>query len=156
MRIPKDDRERQALSDVTEFGLHVVHVSAAGSLGPCFTYSVGLFKSYGHAEIIIIGLRQELAHAVLNNLAFDIKDGKIFKPNEFYPDILEGFLCYFGDVSQGHYREYVGWNLWFYEGFEFPLVQCVYPTTKGKFPWDKDFPAELYSDCLLLTEPPTT
>lgn len=155
MQIPKDDSERKALNDVREHGLHIIHVMGDENMGPCFSYSVGLFKNYAHAEIIVIGLRQELAQTLLNNMAWDIKNGKIFTTSQFHADVLDDFLCYFGDVPQTYYEEYVGWDLWFYEGFDFPLIQCIYPTVKGKFPWENDFPEDVKWNCLILTEPPT-
>lgn len=154
MRIPKDASEEKALNDVKEHGLHIVHVMEHEDERPCFSYSIGLFENYSHAEIIIIGLRQELAHTLLNNIACEIANGKVYKPNKFYSDVLDDFLCYFGDVSSSYFREYVGWNLWFYDGFDFPLIQCVYPTVSGKFTWESDFPEDARWFCQMLTEPP--
>ncbi|HLA94529.1 MAG TPA: DUF4262 domain-containing protein, partial [Pyrinomonadaceae bacterium] len=116
--------------------------------------SVGLFENYAHPEIIIIGLKPELAHLLLNNMAFDIKEGKTFASGEFHEGVLDDFLCYFGDVPKSKYREFVGWATWFYQGDEFPLLQCVYPTVSGKFPWAPDFPEDARWFCQLLTQAP--
>ena len=152
-RVAKDESEQKVLDDIREFGQHVLAV-AEDDEGPGFIYSIGLFENYAHPEIIIIGLRQELAHLLINNIAFDIKEGKIFSPGEFHEGVLDDFLCYFAAVHPEHYRDFVGWARWYYGGDDFPLVQCIYPTTNGVFPWEKDFPENSKWSCQMLASPP--
>ncbi len=153
MRVAKDEAERKALDNIKKYGLHNVHVFG-DEKNPPFSYSVGLFENYLHPEIVIIGLKYELAQVLLNNMAHDIKNGKNFTAGEFHEDVLDNFLCYFGEVPKSEYKEYVGWARWFYEGDDFPLVQCVYPTVKGKFAWEKDFPEDVRFFCRMLIDPP--
>ena len=153
MREAKDETEQKAIDDIREHGLHVVAV-AEDDEGPGFAYSIGLFENYAHPEIIIMGLKVDLAHLLLSNMAFDIKAGMSFTAGEFHEGILDDFLCYFGEVPREHFREFVGWARWFYQGDNFSLVQCVYPTVKGIFPWEKDFPEETRWHCPMLTDPP--
>ncbi len=149
----EDKFEQKALDDIREYGLHIIGV-AEDDQGPGFVYSLGLFENYVHPEIIIIGLKQDLAQRLLNNMAYDIKHGKTFESGEFHEDVLDDFLCYFGQVPRSKYKDYVGWSRWYYEGDDFPLVQCVYPTVAGKFPWQKDFPEDARWHCQMLTDPP--
>ena len=153
MRIATDEAERKALSDIKNHGLHIMQV-CAGEESPHFSYSIGLHESYLHPEIIIIGLKQELAQLLLNNMAYDIKNGKNFTSGEFHNNVLDDFLCYFDDVPRSKYKDYVGWAIWFYEGYDFPLIQCVYPTVAGKYVWEKDFPEDARFYCQLLVNPP--
>lgn len=153
MRKAKDESEQKAIDDISKHGLHVIAV-AEDDNGPGFAYSIGLFENYAHPEIIIIGQKTDLAHLLLNNLAFDIKEGKTFTAGEFHEGVLDDFLCYFGEVLREHFREFVGWARWYYEGDNFPLVQCVYPTVQGIFPWQKDFPEETRWNCPLLIATP--
>lgn len=148
-----DKAEQKALDDIRKYGIHVISVSE-DDVGPGFLYSVGLFESYAHPEIIIVGLKQSLSHTLLNNMAHDIRNGRSFAGGEFHEDVLDEFLCYFGEVPRTYYPEYVGWANWFYEGDDFPLLQCVYPTVSGKFPWEADFPEDARWNCQLLTTPP--
>ena len=152
-RVASDESEQKALDDIREFGHHLIAVGEKDE-GPGFVYSIGLFENYAHPEIIIIGLRQKFAHILINNIAFDIKEGKTFTSGEFHEGVLDDFLCYFGEVAADQYREYVGWARWFYGGDGFPLVQCVYPTTNGVFPWESEFPEDLRWSCQMLASPP--
>ena len=153
VKIAKDEKEQKAIEDIRNHGLHIIHVHD-DSQGRGFTYSIGLFENYGHPEVIIFGLRIELTGVMLNNMAYDIKEGKTFTAGNFHEGVLDDFLCYFGEVPRKHYRDYVGWARWFYEGDNFPLLQCVYPTVAGKFPWEKDFPEDARWFCQMLTDPP--
>jgi len=87
-------------------------------------------------------------------MAYDIKQGKVFKAGKFDDGVLDGFLCYFGKVRKEKYRNYVGWDLWFYGNDEFPLLQCIYPSVRGIFPWDHDFPEDTRWYYPMLTSPP--
>jgi Domain of unknown function (DUF4262) len=87
-------------------------------------------------------------------MAFDIKNGKNFSVCEFHDDILDDYLCYFGEVPKTEYKGHVGWAIWFYDGSEFPLIQCVYPTVGGKFAWEKDFPDDAHFYCRSLIKSP--
>lgn len=141
MRKAQDRLEEKVISDISTYGVHIVHVLEEGEY-PGFSFTVGLFESCLHPEIIIIGLEREVSHVLLNNLAHDIKRGKSYSAGDYHEGVLDDFLCYFGEVPKSHYKEYMGWALWFYEGDEFPLVQCIPPTVEGKFPWDRDFPSD--------------
>lgn len=148
-----DAAEQKALDDIREYGLHIMSVFEDED-GPGFAYSIGLQENYAHPEIIIIGLKIDLAHNLLNNMAFDIGEGKTFTASAFHEGILDDFLCYFGEVHQKHFKNYVGWNRWFYEGDNFRLLQCVYPTVHGIYPWEPDFPEDTKWLCPMLVDPP--
>lgn len=134
--------DKKLLDDVEKYGLHLIHV-LADETASRFSYSIGLFKSYHHAEIIIIGLKQELSHILINNMAEKIKNGKVFYPLNYYPDILDDFLCYFIEVDHTNYDEYVGQAQRYYREDNFPLLQCIYPTVKGIYPWAKEWPENI-------------
>ena len=153
MREAKDEAEQKALDDIRKHGLHLIHVHD-DSQGPGFTYSIGLFENYAHPEIILFGLKAELASVLINNIAFDIKEEKTFTAGEFHEGVLDDFLCYFGEVPGEHFRDYVGWARWFYQGDNFRLLQCVYPTVHGIFPWENDFPEDTRWHCPMLIDLP--
>jgi Domain of unknown function (DUF4262) len=134
--------DEKLANDIEKYGLQVLHVFA-DETGPGFSYSIGLFETYNHPEILIIGLKQELLHRLINNMAEDIKNGKTYIPLNFYPDILDGFLCYIVKVDADYYDAYVGQAQRYYQEVDFPLIQCIYPTVKGIYPWEKDWPEEI-------------
>jgi hypothetical protein len=138
----KKDLDKELQRNIELYGLQVQHV-LEDDIGPGFSYSVGLFKSYGHAEIIMIGLKQQLAHTLINNMAHDIKGGKVFSPFTFEADILDNFNCYIVEVNKLNYNTYVGQAQNYYEGDNFQLLQCIYPTVKGIYPWEDEWPESI-------------
>jgi len=133
---------KEVQDNIDKFGLNVRHVLAENDLPP-FSYSIGLVKSYCHPEIIIVGLKQQLAHLLINNMATDIKKGKVFVPFKYEPNILDDFNCYFIEVEKSNYDQYVGGAQQYYKGDEFPLLQCIYPTIKGIYPWEEKWPESI-------------
>ena len=134
--------DKQVLQNIEEYGWHVVKIMEDDE-GPGFCFSIGLFKTFNHPEILIVGLKLDLAHILINNIGESIRNGKRYDTTAPHDDILDGFNCYMVDVEVRHYREYLGYATWYYEGSNFPTLQCVYPTVKGIFPWQDEWPNEL-------------
>jgi len=131
--------DQKLLDDVEKYGLHILHI-LGDEEHPPFSYSIGLFKTFNHPEIIIIGLKQQLSHIIINNIAEDIKNGIAYEPFSWSEDILDNYKCLFIPVDKSNYREYVGYDRWYYNGDDFSLLQCIYPTTKGIYPWEETWP----------------
>lgn len=134
--------DQKLLSDIEEYGWHVIKVMGDEE-GPGFGYSIGLYKTFDHPEIIIIGLKLDLIHSIINGIGEDIRIGKIFNPGHYYNGVIEGFACHFTSVEKKYYDEYVGYAKWYYKGTDFPLTQCIYPTVKNVYPWQKEWPKEI-------------
>lgn len=134
--------DSEYLSNIEEFGLQVIHV-LEDETGPSFSYSIGLFHNYQHPEIILVGLRQELAHSILYNFGSDIKEGNIYKEGKYYSDILDGYECLLVKVDQKFYDAYLGQAIDFYSSNDFPVIQCIYPTLKGAYPWEEKWPEDI-------------
>jgi len=137
-----DEGDKRVLSDIEQYGAHIVHVLAEGD-APGFGFSIGLFHNFKHPEIVVIGLQQELIHSIINDVLEEIKKGKRYEAYTYSPDILEGFECYFTPVELQHYKAYLGYAHWFYKGDDFPVLQCIYPTVKGIYPWQDAWPQKL-------------
>jgi hypothetical protein len=131
--------KKKTIKDIEEFGWHVINV-LEDDKGPGFGYSIGLFKTFGHPEILIVGLKRDLMHSIINNIGESIRKGTIFTPQTFHSNLIVGFDCYFTEVKPEFYEQYVGQALWYYENSNFPLIQCIYPTVKGIYPWQEAWP----------------
>lgn len=132
-----DDRDKKALSDIEEYGCHVLKV-AEGEGEPSFTYSIGINKKQNKPDLVIMGLKTELAHSMANNYKNRLLSGEVFESGKFYPDFLENFDVCFVQVAKKHYKEYFGWGLWLHDGSDFEMLQMVWPTTDGIWPWSED------------------
>lgn len=130
-----DASERKALDDIERYGCHVIHVMAEADLPP-FSYSVGIWKSAGVPELIVVGLKQPLAHFIVNEYNRRIRDGERFAPGKVADGFVEGFPCIFQTVDRTCYGNYLGWDLWFHGDDRFDALQLIYPTTAGIWPWE--------------------
>lgn len=137
-----DECERKALADIEAYGCHVINVFEEDEMPP-FTYSVGIGKSCGAPEIIVIGLKRELAHSIVNDYNRRAKSGERFVDGQMTSGFLVGFDCLFREVEQKNYHEYMGWNIWLYSGLSFKVLQLIYPSTSGIWPWDTEASAWL-------------
>jgi len=130
-----DAGEKKALADIEEYGCHVIHV-LEDEEGPPFSYSVGVQKTSGAPEVIVFGLRQHIAHFLVNEYNRRIRDGERFAAGARYEGFLEGFRVQFEVVTQDHFDDYMGWDKWLYGGRNFQVLQIIYPTTDGIWPWE--------------------
>lgn len=129
--------EQKVIDDVATYGWHCINIHPdAGDVGYAFT--IGLFKSYGHPELIIFGLPGKVAHQILGIAADAAKAGNPIDLTQPTDDLLHGYACRFAEVPRSQYREYVGFCRWYYRGDDFPLQQVVWPSRAGLFPWDPE------------------
>lgn len=92
MPTPENASEQKVLDDVATYGWHVVNVLTDAD-GPGFSYTIGLFQSFQHPEILVVGLPSGVAHPVLNELGEAARSGRGHVAGATYDDYLEGFQC---------------------------------------------------------------
>ncbi|WP_395343802.1 DUF4262 domain-containing protein [Ningiella sp. W23] len=130
-----DESDKKALDDIEEFGCHVLGVME-GDNKPSFSYSIGIGKKQGKPDLVILGLKNKLAHSIINNYKNRLLAGEVFEPGKYYSDFLGNFDVCFIEVDKKHYDEYFGWGLWLNNGDDFKMLQLIWPTTDGVWPWD--------------------
>jgi hypothetical protein len=129
-----DKTEQLVLDNIERYGCHVWEIAAEGEL-PAFQYSVGIQRTTGAPELIIIGLKSDVAHWAINEYRRFVQGGRRFKHGEKCADFFEGLEVVFLQVDRIHYPEYFGWNHWFYRGDNFEVLQLVWPSAEGFWPW---------------------
>ena len=134
--------KQKIIDDIQQYGWHVIKVTE-DDLGPGFGYSVGFFETFAHPEVLIIGLKLDLIHSLINKIGKELRLGKTFNSDTFSENVLDNFKFYFTWVDKKFYDEYVGQAQWYYSNKDFPLLQCLYPTTKGIYPWENEWPENI-------------
>ena len=132
--VAEDAGEQRVLDDIAKHGWHCVHILAEGDQGP-YSFTVGLFQTYRQPELLIYGLKPEVAHKIFWNAVEALPRGKSLDLNKPTAELLEGYSCCFVEVPASNYYEYVGFARWYYCGNGFPLYQIVWPSRDGFFPW---------------------
>jgi hypothetical protein len=136
-----DENEEKALKDIEQYGCHILHVLEEGDY-PSFTYSIGIEQSTDQPELIVTGLNRDLAMWMINEYNRRIREGERFEPFLSYSGFLDEFEVTFREVEKQHYPEYFGWGSWLYKGDDFRVLQLIYPSTSGVWPWDEGAPDE--------------
>jgi hypothetical protein len=154
MPVAEDDHDRKLLADVAECGWHVPHIFA-DETGPCFSFSVGFYLKFGHPEILVMGLPQPTAHQMINLIAGHFMTGRTFRANERTDLLAQGFACSFVPIDVSHYRDYLGYGMWFYRSLKrpFPAFQLVWPDKRGVFPWEVGYDERFFKLQKLLNQP---
>jgi hypothetical protein len=133
-KIAEDQSEQKVLDDIATFGWHCVQIFAEGD-EPGYCFTVGLFQSFGHPELIIFGLKARVAHQILCLVVDAAKAGSPLDLSLPTDALIEGYSCCFVEVPRHEYDSYVGFAQWYYLGNSFPLYQVVWPSRTGLFPW---------------------
>lgn len=130
-----DALELKLRQDIDNYGWHVLNVFP-GESAPGFSYSVGLFRTLGHPEIVIIGLSPQIRHQLINLVGEKIRGGSHFGDGTISSEILKDYDCIFKEVPLHVYEDFFGRAIDFYQGESFPVLQLVYPDREGLWPWD--------------------
>src|SRR5260370_40036033 len=69
--------EREILDDLETHPCSIVQIKEEGGI-PGWSYTVGLFETLGQPEVIVVGLKEELALNLQNNIARVFVQGKRF------------------------------------------------------------------------------
>jgi len=135
-----DAADRKFLSDIDRVGWHITNIlRRAGEEDdgtPDWSFSCGLYSNFHHPEIVMFGLDSERRTDLINIIGHQVKDGKRFETSDNYGDIFERCLCAFRPVHQSWYADYLGLALWFYETYDFPVIQAFWPDKADLYPWE--------------------
>ena len=75
IRVGSDATERKVLADVNEFGWHCLSIFEENDQPP-FTFSIGFHETWNFPELIVIGLKREVAHPTLNIVSTLLAEGR--------------------------------------------------------------------------------
>jgi hypothetical protein len=143
-----DGMEDTIRAGVEEHGWYSIGVGADGEL-PAFSYTIGLHRTFGHPELICLGLRTKLMHAMFASCVDMIRHGAPPPVGVPFAGVVEGFDVQLRPVrAPDSYRQHLGYAIWFHGGREFPVLQLMWPDKQGRFPGDPD------ADPMLATRQP--
>ncbi len=147
-----DDVEQRVVDDVQRAGWHLAG-NEINAEGPGFVYSVGLYHTFQQPEIIVFGLDSSVAMIeFIDQVGNEMRGGTSFQDWEESRQFVNGHCCMFRSVERELYAEHLGLAIWFYQGRDFPALQCVWPDTSGNYPWEAAFSAELSGRQPMLTQ----
>lgn len=133
----RTENDTRVASDVQKYGCHVVSVFDPDEKHPTFSYSIGIQETTGAPEAIVIGLRPNLGHSLINHYRRQVQAGEHYPRGVPVQGFLDGFHVYFEPAKRGLLTEYTLGCDRYYQGRAYSVVQIVYPSTSGVWPWEK-------------------
>ncbi|HEX6803641.1 MAG TPA: DUF4262 domain-containing protein [Terriglobales bacterium] len=130
--------ERKLVDDVEKHGCHVLSVREEGGF-PGWCYTIGLADVLGCPELIVIGLKLDVAHWLLNECARRLQQGLRLEESQRVDGLLSNVECEFRAIEKRWIRQTMGYAVWYNGGDGFGVLQCVYPDLGKHFPWDEGF-----------------
>jgi hypothetical protein len=128
------DRLGPVLASVERHGWHVQMV-VGDPLHPPWTYTIGLWTSFGHPELAMFGIDGNQATLLLNLMAERVAKGERFAPGASDGGVLSDHQVRLASVRPQWYAPYFGMAIdWYQE--EFPILQVLLPDRRGRFPDD--------------------
>ncbi len=141
----KNTSEEKIVTDVlsSSQNCHLMNVAAAGdpaNPGPPFTYTVGLWHTFWHPEMICIGLPAPVATQLLGFYTERIAEGKPPKTDvPLREQITDGYPVQFKVCRPEAKTQYMQWANWFNSTSDYPVVQLIWQDKNNRWPWDKGF-----------------
>lgn len=135
-RMSQYKKQLEAL--VAQFGWAVQGVFAnPAAAEPSFSYTIGLYRTHQHPEIVVFGVPPETARTILNHIGRRFAlGGELLVPGVRYDEILEGFPVVFIPARTDEVASRMFAFDWFYKGTTPPVLQLVWTDAAGLFPWE--------------------
>src|SRR6266853_2558183 len=90
--------ERKLVDDIELYGCHVIHVKPQQPI-PGWSYTIGLYEALQQPELIVVGMKQDLAHYLLNEAARRMKQGLRLASGHREKELLENVECNSGKLN---------------------------------------------------------
>jgi hypothetical protein len=117
-----DANDQKLLRDVRALGFHVIRIFADEE-GPAYAFTVGLHHSFGHPEVVVMGLDPDTAHGVLNRIGMAAAAEQAID----FDRLLEHTSCELRSPAKPDIRQdMLGYARWFYRSDDFPVRQLVW------------------------------
>jgi len=106
------ESEKNIIDIVTKQGWFVGLINGTDYL-PTFGYTIGLWKTFNHPELICFGLQAETIHQILNIGGQKIKAGEKLINDRLYDDFFEQGPAQFINVKAENIKDFFGYGMWF-------------------------------------------
>ena len=127
---------KKIANNVLTRGYHLINVLGdARKEQPTVTYSVGLFHTFQHPEIVMFGVPKELSNVVLDTLikTWVIEQKQNFMAGETYRG-LTNRSAEFTIIPQSLIDTHLTGCRWFYSNNEFPVLECIWGLKSANLP----------------------
>jgi hypothetical protein len=133
------------IDHIEQFGCSVLYIE--GDSASRFSYTVGVFDTSGHPELIAVGLIEKTAHIALNAAEKLLRSGVDLTQGR-YRELVGEVECRFAPVDPKWLQHVMGRADWYYTGEDVPVLQLIYPDHENRFQEEEGF-AEYFRQPML-------
>ncbi|MEU6352233.1 DUF4262 domain-containing protein [Streptomyces sp. NPDC047072] len=129
-----DSIQYKIREDVADQGWSWIWVFDPDASRPPFAYSIGFTATFGHPEVVVVGLPEDASVSVLQAVEAELAEGVRYQDGSSSDEILNGFPVRFQRVPE----ELSSVNLVqasnFYAGKIPSALQLIWPDRDGNYP----------------------
>jgi hypothetical protein len=140
--VPRDTR--LVIRDVNTVGWHAAIVEPDHTHHG-WAFSVGFTQTFGHAEVAVFGLPNDVLRAVLDAIGQSLQAGGSFAVGQEDELLAPPYRCVFREIDDAWRDRLLPDAAWFYGARPFPALQLVWPDRSHRLPWDTEFDPGLLS-----------
>lgn len=150
---PTNPLEEQVIENVRSGEWFVALIPPEGGAPP-WGFTIGLWENFKQPEVVLVGLPPQVTHAILNSAGELARSGRLAAGLRT-DELLQNLSCEFRQADRFWYEALLGVALWYYEGDDFPVLQCLWPDRTGKLPFEEGFDPKLlpFQPDLATTDP---
>jgi Domain of unknown function (DUF4262) len=145
--------DERTVTEIETLGCQVVQVTST-SVGPGWSYTLGIYDTCGKPEVITVGLPEKTALACLNKAADHLRKGTNLTEGR-YRGLVGSVECEFRPVDPKWVKHLMSWATWYYDEVDIPVLQAVYPDLENRFPEDPGFDAAFQQPLMQPAAPMT-
>ena len=135
-----DQEDKNTAEIIRRRGVFIPYVIGDSRIQlPSFAYTIGLF-GIGHPELLVIGIDQRTAGALLNDVADQVRDGRVLFPGELLTFEQWSHRVTVEEVPNPGEIAFAANR--FYQKADWcsvPLLQLTYDDKSGRFPWESGY-----------------
>ncbi len=133
----ENEYEKKLVERIENGGWQVTSIFDNDDGGVPFAYSIGIFQNFGQPELLMIGPDSNSAARYVNRYGALIKEkSETYSAGNFYSGIMDELDICMIDANDEAKEEFTLSCNWFYKSRNYPLMQCIWPSIKGFWPWD--------------------
>lgn len=145
--------ELEFIDHIEEFGCQILTVDG-GVSDYRWAYAFGIYDGCGKPELITIGLDVDTGFGALRGAADDLREGVDLSFGR-HSRIIGKVDVIFRPVDPVWVKRLMNSAKWFNGGWDFPVLQMIYPDLKGRFQWEDGFD-DRFRQPLLQSDAPET
>ena len=126
-------------NNIDKYGWSTLYVHDKKQEKEAFMYSIGFEQAYSHPEIMIFGLKKEIMHTILSDLAKSISEGFKVKFDVREQGVIgNGLDVLFKEVKPKYFDDYLGTAKKHYQS---PFRACVmfWPDKENNLPFNHGY-----------------